>query len=128
MLLGVSILILMEILMKKIVFLVAVFGVFFASCGKSKEDVPDLFSKWKTEDGGFLDFTGAAFNTPFLMRVIIDHGSCYATFTFIGDQNSGGYAIEDQTCSLGNDSGRYTKNKTTLTLCSSDQSCLTLHK
>jgi hypothetical protein len=62
-----------------------------AACGGGSDDSKDLFSLWVRDgDGGRIDLTGGALNTPFVMATFdADASQCNCSFHFIGTQDSG---------------------------------------
>lgn len=130
--------------MKNTFYIIAL-SLILTACGGSDSDGSpstsvdkDLFSLWKpTDDSGPLELTGGQFQASQGFSLFMPDGAqCNCSLTFIGDQESGRYTLnncnytygtgsgsEAPNCNALDHTGLYTKTSTQLTICDDTQDC-----
>lgn len=115
-----------------LIFLTAACGSGGGSSSGGSSD-KNLFGVWThTTTGWVMDLTGGSLNSNLVFRFLFNTGAqCSCTFNAIGTQSSGNYVLSNCTyvngtgtgnpgCNSLNNSGSYTKNSATLTVCDSN--------
>lgn len=125
--------------MKKII-IASVAALILTACGGESggsDSNKDLFSLWKTDQGGAMDLSSGALGVEMGYSIFMEDGAeCNCDLRLLGDQSSGNYILnscshtygtgsgeETPNCNALDNTGTYSKTTSTLTICNSESNC-----